>query len=71
MGSVVSTALFGCLYLASDLGFNSLITTTILLHHTSSRIPNKIVNCGGHEVQRVGVLSEQGRNLALLRTQTS
>lgn len=39
IGSAVGTALFGCLYLASELAFNSLIATGILLQYTSYSIP--------------------------------
>lgn len=43
VGSAVGTALFGCLYLASELAFNSLIATGILLQYTSYSIPTILV----------------------------
>lgn len=43
IGSAVGTALFGCLYLSSELAFNSLIATGILLQYTSYSIPTLLV----------------------------
>ncbi|KID83600.1 choline transport protein [Metarhizium guizhouense ARSEF 977] len=43
VGSAVGTALFGCLYLASELAFNSLIATGILLQYISYSIPTVLV----------------------------
>ncbi|OAL75147.1 hypothetical protein A7D00_0745 [Trichophyton violaceum] len=43
IGSAVGTALFGCLYLASELAFNSLIATGILLQYASYSIPTILV----------------------------
>ncbi|QKX58565.1 uncharacterized protein TRUGW13939_05690 [Talaromyces rugulosus] len=43
VGSAVGTALFGCLYLASELAFNSLIATGILLQYLSYSIPTILV----------------------------
>lgn len=43
IGSAVGTALFGCLYLASELAFNSLTATGILLQYISYSIPTLLV----------------------------
>ncbi|KAI1179730.1 choline transport protein [Nemania sp. FL0916] len=43
IGSAVGTALFGFLYLASELAFNSLIATGILLQYASYSIPTLLV----------------------------
>lgn len=47
IGSAVGAALFGCLYLASELAFNSLIATGILLQYISYSIPTILVICRG------------------------
>lgn len=39
IGSAIGTAVFGCLYLASELAFNSLVAAGILLQYTSYIIP--------------------------------
>lgn len=41
--SAAGTALFGCLYLASELAFNSLISTGMLLQYISYSIPTLLV----------------------------
>ncbi|KAF2965358.1 hypothetical protein GQX73_g8239 [Xylaria multiplex] len=43
VGSAIGTALFGCLYLASELAFNSLIATGVLLQYISYSIPTILV----------------------------
>lgn len=54
IGSAVGTALFGCLYLASELAFNSLIATGILLQYISYSIPTILVICQGRRNFRHG-----------------
>ncbi|XXG96826.1 hypothetical protein Hte_003117 [Hypoxylon texense] len=54
VGSAVGTALFGCLYLASELAFNSLIATGILLQYTSYSIPTLLVIWQGRKNFRHG-----------------
>ncbi|KAK2839264.1 hypothetical protein FQN49_006313 [Arthroderma sp. PD_2] len=54
VGSAVGTALFGCLYLASELAFNSLIATGILLQYTSYSIPTILVIWQGRSNFRHG-----------------
>jgi choline transport protein len=43
VGSAVGTALFGCLYLGSELAFNALIATGLLLQYASYSIPTILV----------------------------
>ncbi|KAI0421374.1 choline transport protein [Xylaria grammica] len=43
VGSAVGTALFGCLYLVSEVAFNSLIATGVLLQYVSYSIPTILV----------------------------
>lgn len=45
--SATLTAIFGCLYLGSDLAFNSLISTGILLQYISYSIPVVLVLAQG------------------------
>ncbi|KAG8423105.1 hypothetical protein J3458_000025 [Metarhizium acridum] len=54
VGSAVGTALFGCLYLASELAFNSLIATGILLQYVSYSIPTVLVLWQGRSNFRHG-----------------
>ncbi|KAF2762465.1 choline transport protein [Pseudovirgaria hyperparasitica] len=54
LGSAVGTALFGCLYLASELAFNSLIATGILLQYLSYSIPTLLVLWHGRSNFRHG-----------------
>lgn len=54
VGSAVGTALFGCLYMASELAFNSLIATGILLQYASYSIPTILVIWQGRSNFRHG-----------------
>lgn len=45
--SATGTAIFGCLYLGSELAFNSLISTGLLLQYISYSIPVILVLCQG------------------------
>ncbi|KAH6992850.1 amino acid/polyamine transporter I [Fusarium venenatum] len=54
IGSASGIAIFGCLYLGSDLAFNSLISTGILLQYISYSIPAVLMLCQGRSNFRHG-----------------